>query len=140
PEKLAAGGNLGAALGYLKSCARSAVLDQGRRHARRQAHEKQVATVDDVSGDEALAEPDLANLDSEAFWAIIAQHLHDERERLLLYLTYELGLRPAEIYQLHPDQFPDVREVYKMTRNILDRLRRSRALADWLDLDEKGPR
>src|SRR5262249_34309433 len=65
-EKLAASGSLGAALGYLKTCARSAVLDQGRIQARLQAHEESMPTEDDVHGARSQFEPDLAHLDSDA--------------------------------------------------------------------------
>ena len=133
-EKLArANGSIAAALGYMKMCARSAVLDERRRRARVQMHE--APAPDDIHGRVAEAEPDVALLDSDAFWELIGQHLRDEREQLVVHLTYEIGLRPAEIYGLYRDRFADVGEVYKMTRNILDRLRRSRLLAGWLSPD-----
>src|SRR5262249_9774456 len=100
--KLAAGGSLGAALTYLKTCARSAVLDQGRRQARLQAHEERAPSEDDVHGAGAQTEPDLAHLDRDAFWELVAVHLHDERERRLVSLTYEIGLRPAPVRHLYP--------------------------------------
>jgi DNA-directed RNA polymerase specialized sigma24 family protein len=130
-EKLAeANGSIAAALAYLKACARSAVLDERRRRARLDAHEE--PAPDDVQGRTAEAGAEVERLDRDAFWELIGGHLRDERERLIVHLTYEIGLRPAEIYGLHRDRFADVREVYKMTRNVLDRLRRSRPLADWL--------
>jgi hypothetical protein len=78
---------------------------------------------------------DIDRIDAPAFWCLIEEHLRDVRDRLLVHLTYELGLRPAEIQERHPDQFPSVRDVYRITRNILDRLRRSTSLATWLNLD-----
>src|SRR5215217_3597568 len=79
PAKLAeAGGSIAAALAYLKMCARSAVLDDHRRHARVQAHEEPAA--DDLHAPGAEAEPDITGLDREAFWELVDGHLRDERE------------------------------------------------------------
>lgn len=133
-RKLAdANGATAAPLAYLKLCARSAVLDERRRQARAQSHE--TVAYEWTDAPDAVAELDPARLDAAAFWSLIAEHLHDAREQVVVRLTYELGLKPAEIYALHAERFADVREVYKITRNILDRLRRSRALADWLRTD-----
>jgi RNA polymerase sigma factor (sigma-70 family) len=134
PAKLTdANGSAAAPLGYLKACARSAVLDEGRRRARLQAHE--LADPESVHAFEAAAEMEIDHADGDAFWSLIDGHLRDERERLIVRLSYEIGLTPADIYARHGERFADVREVYKIKRNILDRLRRSRPLADWLDLE-----
>ncbi len=56
---------------------------------------------------------------------------------MLIYLKYELGLKSAEIQARRPDLFPSVGDVYRLERNILDRLRRSEALERWFA--EGGP-
>ena len=52
----------------------------------------------------------------------------DEAERSLLYLSGPgPGPLPRQIYARSPQVFPSVQDVYRMKRNVLDRLRRSRA-------------
>jgi hypothetical protein len=43
-----------------------------------------------------------------------------------------LGLTSAEVQRRRPDLFPAVGEVYRVTRNLLDRLRRSPEMARWM--------
>jgi len=54
--------------------------------------------------------------------------LHDAREQQLLYYRYGLGLKPRQLCEHFPEEFPDVNEVYGMTQNILARLRRDEEL------------
>jgi DNA-directed RNA polymerase specialized sigma24 family protein len=133
-EKLnSAGRSTAAVLAYLKLCARSVVLDDARRRERTAlldpAHPE---TVNAIEGTPAGASPRVESADQEAFWSLILSLLKDERERLLVYLSYELDLTPAEIQRRYPDHFPTVDDVYKGRRNILDRLSRNKGLARWL--------
>jgi len=135
PVKLAgAGGSTAAALTYLRTCASSAVLDEARRRARNQARED--AAGAQLAAPDSHHVSDLEPADSDAFWALVNGHLRDDRERLLVRLTYELDLRPAEIHHQHPEVFPRVQDVYRLLRNVLDRLRRSKTLPDWLANDD----
>jgi DNA-directed RNA polymerase specialized sigma24 family protein len=129
-EKLTnANGSTSAVLGYLKLCAQSVVLDEARRSARLVSLENGRHEID--GGEAGNPESDIERLDAPSLWRLVETHLHDERERRLVYLTYAIDLRPAEIQRRHPDLFPTVQDVYRITRNILDRLRHSKKLAAW---------
>ena len=65
---------------------------------------------------------------------LIDSHLSSEEERALIYLKYELGLKSAEVQGRRPDLFPTVNDVYRVTRNLLDRLRRSPRLRECFEL------
>jgi hypothetical protein len=41
-------------------------------------------------------------------------------------------MKPVEIYEKHPDLFDGVAEVYRIKRNVLERLRRSERLMEVL--------
>jgi hypothetical protein len=117
-------------------CARSVVVDAARRRAalQRTAHDDQDRAATAPAPDDALADADARQI----FWEIVQGCLREERERLLVQLMFELGLRSAEVQAARPDLFPTVADVYRTTRNILDRLRRNRDLQAWLaegDLD-----
>lgn len=115
---------LSGALAYLRSCLNSVVLD-----AVRQAHAHHCEVGEETMADGATnwqpAEWD------EDLWQCIERALPDRRERALVYLRYVLGYRPCEIVATHPQEFPKVEKVYRMERNILQRLSRHPALARW---------
>ena len=111
-------------LAYVRSCLNSVVLD-----AVRQAHARQREI-----GEKSIAEGAVSQQPAEwdeALWKCIELALPGQRERALVYLRYVLGYRPREVVATHPQVFPDVDEVYRMERNILQRLRRHPALARW---------
>jgi hypothetical protein len=128
-DKLHAAGTTAQVLSYLKLCVRSVVLDAARQHA-------SVLPLDEATpdgGDGTLSPADLCGDGTAhtALWQLIDEQVHDERERVLLHLRYELGLKSADAQARRPDLFPCVGEVYRVTRNVLDRLRRSPAVHVW---------
>lgn len=128
-EKLGAAAGSSAVLRYLKMCARSAAID-ALRAASAPLH------LDELSGapvdqTDAPAEAQV-NAESRArFWQIVNAVLRNERERVLLSLMYDVGLKASEIQARRPDLFPEIGQVYRLTRNILDRLSRSVELRRW---------
>lgn len=134
PEKLAHAHGLAGVLRYLKLCAISVVMDAGREQSI-------ITSLDRLAGfraDDAPAPADLAvdDVAQKAFWQIVQARLHDETERVVVYLRYVMGCRPADIHVQRPDLFPSVQEVYRVTRNILDRLRRCDELRGWRERHE----
>ena len=51
---------------------------------------------------------------------------------MLLYLSAALDLSPRQIHARYPNLYPTVQDVYRMKRNVLDRLRRSQAMRQQL--------
>ncbi len=43
-----------------------------------------------------------------------------------MYLLYYCGLKPREIVLRCPQEFDDVKEIYRLNHNIVERLRRNR--------------
>jgi DNA-directed RNA polymerase specialized sigma24 family protein len=127
PERFGAFPSLAALLRYLKLCAHSVLLDEARAQGG--------AYVDSLSqhGDEAGEAPDVAGyalgqLAGEDLWAAVQGELQGEEDRLVARLCLVLGLKPREVYRRHPECYADVAEVYRVKRNLLDRLRRSPAI------------
>lgn len=125
--KFARFGSLGAILAYLKMCVHSAALDQAR--AQRSTNGQvaleaawAVPAGDDVEGSVG------DRLDDAAFWAEVERGLDDERERLVLYLSYVIDLSPRQIHARYPDRFPQMADIYRLKRSALDRLRRVQPL------------
>lgn len=129
PGKLAAACGGPGVLRYLKMCARSAAIDAVRM--RGSAFSLDESPIEEPDRSPAPSE---ANADHDArarFWAIVNGTLRDDCERVLAHLVYECGLKPAEVQARRPDLFPSVADVYRITRNLLDRLKRNRAMRAW---------
>ncbi|GAC1379251.1 MAG: hypothetical protein NVSMB33_04340 [Ktedonobacteraceae bacterium] len=70
--------------------------------------------------------------DGRLLWHSIDSLLPEERERRLAYLLYYCGLKPREIVIRCPQEFADVKEIYRLNHNIIDRLQRSQERLRWL--------
>jgi hypothetical protein len=66
-------------------------------------------------------------------WSAVYGELQDDAERLVARLSLQLSMKPAEIQKLHPENFPTIGDVYRIKRNLLDRLRRSPRLREFLE-------
>ncbi len=135
PERFALFPNLATVLRYLKLCAHSVLLDAVRALGPQPAvplTEQAVAggAAGWVVDAEALAASEAA---AQELWGAIDAELHDEAERLVARLCLVLDLKPREVYERHPDRFADVADVYRVKRNLLERLRRSPAIRRFLD-------
>jgi hypothetical protein len=64
------------------------------------------------------------------FWDYINALLHDEGERVVLYSSFVLGMKPGDIYSRRSDLFESVNDVYNVKRNILGRLSRNQDLRE----------
>jgi DNA-directed RNA polymerase specialized sigma24 family protein len=109
---------LAAALRYLRVCLDSTILDMLRANAR--AREVPLPESG-FAGEPAVEDQD----EGSELWEVIRTMLPGERERRLAFLLYQCNLKPREIVRLRPQEFPDVNEIHRMKRNIVDRLARS---------------
>ena len=73
------------------------------------------------AGEPAVEDQD----EGSELWEVIRDMLPSERERRLAFLLYQCNLKPREIVRLRPQEFPDVTEIHRMKRNIVDRLARN---------------
>jgi DNA-directed RNA polymerase specialized sigma24 family protein len=123
--------DLPALLKYLTLCVHSVLMDEMR--ARRGGS---AISLDDVpettpsrTNDETRV---LGKLAGQQLWSTIERELQDEAEHKVVYFSFVRDLKPAEIAERFPDLFPSVGDVYRVKRNVLDRLRRSRAVREFL--------
>lgn len=115
-----------AALSYLHATLNGVIIDA----LRTQRRSKEVALPETDSPDEpfSLQEPD----NDQAVWQSLQGLIADTREQRVLYLLYYCGLKPREIVARCPQEFSDVKDVYRLNHNILDRLRRNKDRVRWL--------
>ena len=116
--------SLGAALRYLRVCLDSTILDMLRANAR--AREVPLPEPG-FAGEPAVVDPD----EESELWEVIRTMLPTERERRLAFLLYQCNLKPREIVRLRPQEFSNVNEIYRLRRNIVDRLERGADQIRW---------
>ncbi len=121
---------LNGALSYLHATLNGIVMDTMRVHLR----SVEVPLPDPGFPDEPAAEEPQ---DGRLLWESIHSLLSDEKERRVVYLLYYCGLKPREIARRFPQEFGDVKEVYRLNQNSIDRLRRNRDRLRWLLGDEE---
>ena len=126
PERWDEFETLPALLHYLKLCARSLVIDNARSQRSRVtvSLDQLASAAVVVHGEEGV----IADLAATELWNLVRGELPDDRERLLAYLSMVCEMKPSEIRARHPARFTSVAEVYRVKRNLLDRLRRNPAI------------
>jgi hypothetical protein len=107
--------SLAAALQYLQACLNGVILDTLRIYAR----PREMPLPEPGEPGEPHVEE---TTDSSEVWEILQTMLPDERERRLAYLFFHCGLKPRQIVRFCPQEFSDVQEVYRLRRNIMERL------------------
>ncbi len=109
---------LGAALKYLRVSLHAVIIDTLRTYARSSVV---ALPADDEPGTLSCED----EYETDELWQIIHHFLPDERQYRVAYLLYHCGLKPREIVQFCGQEFDDVQEIYRLRRNIIDRLRRN---------------
>lgn len=122
PERFAAFAGLAPLLRYLKLCVHTSLVDALR--ARRGA---EADTLSERTQDTA---PDVASdtvneMSRDALWQAILDETQSESERHIAYLCLVLDMKPREIVSRFPEQYASAAEVYRIKRNLLDRLARN---------------
>lgn len=123
--KLVKANGLASILQYLKTCAWSAV-----QHALRKPKEPVMPL--ETWAEESLARstttPESALLHEISvvqFWSLVDGCCNSEQERLIARLRFVDGWKPRDIVQQRPDLATDEKEIFKLLRNLKDRIERS---------------
>jgi RNA polymerase sigma factor (sigma-70 family) len=129
PAKMSNFDSLAAVLKYLKLCVHSVIADEVRSRQARQ-YEETIELIDHEPASDDPADDVVSRISAQGLWQVIQEELNGEDERVLIYLAYVQGMKPSEISSQHHRLFPSVEDVYRVKRNVLERLRRNRAIRD----------
>lgn len=108
--------SLRSALTFLKKCLHNLILDRLRADERRRI-------VPLPENDPPTSFPHDERLQQQEFWRAVNTVLTNERERRIIQLLFEQGLKPRQILERCPDEFNNIKEIYRLTRNAMDRLK-----------------
>lgn len=130
-NRLSSFNDIAAVMGYLKMCVHSVLTDELRsRRPERNAPLSDAAGArsDGVDATDQV----IGELVGEQLWRTIQRELQDDAEECAAYLSLVRDLKPAEIRAQRPDLFSTTADVYRVKRNIMDRLRRSARIHTYL--------
>jgi len=113
---------MAAALRYLRATLNSTILDTLRAYAR---------TIPLEEFDEPGERLTQARDDSFELWEVIRSLIPEERQRRIAYLLFHCHLKPREIVHYCSQEFSEVQEIYRLRRNIFDRLLRNADYIRW---------
>jgi hypothetical protein len=103
---------LAAALQYLRASLNGVILDTLRTYAR----------PGEVMLPETRELQSQNTINTNEVCEALLMRLSDEREKRLTYLLFHCGLTPREIIHCCPQEWSDVGEIYRVKRNIMERL------------------
>ncbi len=121
-------------MAYLKRCVQAVVCDDLRMQQTYALHEVSLELLQEQKQEEQVSDPhDLfehihSSLDEQHLWQVIRHMVVREDERLLVWLLFVVGMKPAELQTRYPHLFVSVESVYSAKRNVKERLQRSKRL------------
>ncbi|GHO44769.1 hypothetical protein KSX_29320 [Ktedonospora formicarum] len=117
---------LGGALSYLHLCLNCAIMDTLRAFSRSSVE----ALPDYAQG--GHEEPFVEDRYHEnELWDVIQTILPGEKERRVAYLHFHCNLKPREIVRYCPGEFSSEDEIYRLKRNIMERILRNADKIRW---------
>ncbi len=129
PERFHRFPDLKSLLRYLQMCAHSVIVDDTRRaklllvDLESDSHPGQAVADESPHGGQAWD-----RFRREELWQQVTARLNDDRERVVVYGSFVLDLKPRELYAQFEESFRDVKEVYRVKENVLARLARDSEL------------
>jgi hypothetical protein len=124
PERFTQFPDLPALLKYLKMCVHSVLMDELR--ARRASIASSMSEVPETAAATDNSERSVVGKIAGAqLWEAVLTQLQDESERVVAQLSFMRDLKPSEIFDRHPRLYESVADVYRIKRNVIERLRRS---------------
>lgn len=136
PERFGRFSNLKSLLRYLQMCVHSVILDHVRATEQPILDaQPKVSPDEDRMRDPIVEQQALERVCNQEFWDEIKGRLGNEKERLVIYGSFFMALKPRELYAQFKDKFCDVSEVYRVKENVLARLRRDTELKNLFGQD-----
>ncbi len=132
PDKFDNLSELRSLLAYLKMCVNSAIVDFMRRQ-----NEPTEELQETMPGPEDTSAAE--NLDRAQLWQMVAGLVQNDKEWLVVRGLFVWGYKPNELCTKYDTVFRDVKEVYSIRENVMNRLRRDRAMRAYFGSDEDAP-
>lgn len=134
-DKFESFSDLGYLLRYLKMCVHSVIMDYTRMIDQAELFPLEEAD-EETSRDPSPEEQAMDYAERQRIWQVTRERLHNEKERIVIYGSFVLDLKPQEFAQHFPNLFEDVDEIYRIKQNVITRLRRDSEFRKLLGIDD----
>lgn len=121
-------------LQYLKMCVNSSIVESLRRSV-----STDFVYLDEEGQGDQISDPGpqvesavVSTIERNELWLLVAEHARTEQEQVLVEAALVRGLPPRVIAQRYGGLFADVQDVYRLKRNMLERLARDGRLRSFL--------
>lgn len=120
--------DLSSLLRYVQMCVHSVLVDHARANkvAALQIELEEGIPMPDNPSPEARA---LDRAQGHELWEYVGARANGKQEKLCLYASFVLGLKPRQILEHFPHAFKDTDEIYLVKQNVINRLRRDSRFA-----------
>lgn len=116
--------SLAAVLRYLRATLNGTILDTLRTYSRA----REMPLPEPGETEELIA---IEQDDGRELWEVIKSLIPDKRQQRVAYLLFHCCLKPREIVHYRSEEFSDVQEIYRLRRNIFERLLRNANYIRW---------
>lgn len=123
-EHLAKAEGMGSILRYLKSCVWTSVQQVLRKQKESLLSLEEALDVN-LAEQTQTERQILSTLATERFWQVLDGCCSSDRERAIARLRFVDAWKPGEIVKRRPDLATDEKELFKLLRNLKDRLERN---------------
>lgn len=119
-------------LAYLKCCAVTVAADAWRQQQRR-SREVSLETLETLDHEQSTLLDDPAEVVGQHlvwhdFWRVMGEAARSQQERLLVQQHFGQGVPLRELARRYPDLFPSPKSIHSCKKNLLRRLRHTRAV------------
>lgn len=119
---------LASLLAYLRTCVSTTAIDAGRASAAR-SNDCPLDTIE-ISAGHTPEHALVSAIERDEIWQILGALANSPQEQTVLVETFLHDQTPRAIFAGHPELFADVSAIYRIKRNMLERLQRNRDLQE----------
>ncbi|MCL4265795.1 MAG: hypothetical protein KJ069_21455 [Anaerolineae bacterium] len=114
-------------LAYLGKCSESVLFAYWRQMAQQKKVIEAFPDDDDLAGDNDQNRPMEDSIAQNQLryqlWECVVQNCHDAKDRFLAQQLWQYGRKPQEVADRFPNLFPQMVEIYKRKRNLVERMK-----------------
>jgi hypothetical protein len=136
PERFAQFPDLPALLKYLKMCVHSVLMDELRARRAGMASSSMSEVPETAQASDNAERTVVGKIAGAQLWEAVLKELQDESERVVAQLSLMRDLKPSEIFGRYPLLYESVADVYRVKRNVIERLRRSPEVRAFLTTED----